>query len=138
MTDLLDRTLGERITVVTSLAPGSCTVEADRAQLESALLNIAVNARDAMPEGGRLDISSAPVVDPEKGEMIALSVSDSGTGMDEDTLGRAFLKPLLATMISPPAADKAGPALASMSIYLLMAAVLFFRPEGLFPARSRS
>ena len=55
-----------------------------------------------------------------------------------DTLGRAFLKPLLATMISPPAADKAGPALASMSIYLLMAAVLFFRPEGLFPARGRS
>jgi len=55
-----------------------------------------------------------------------------------DTLGRAFLKPLLATIISPPAADKAGPALASMSIYLLMAAVLFFRPEGLFPARGRS
>ena len=55
-----------------------------------------------------------------------------------DTLGRAFLKPMLATVISPPAADKAGPALASMSIYLLMAAVLFFRPEGLFPARSRS
>jgi branched-chain amino acid transport system permease protein len=55
-----------------------------------------------------------------------------------DTLGRAFLKPMLATAISPPAADKAGPALASMLIYLLMAAVLFFRPEGLFPARSRS
>jgi branched-chain amino acid transport system permease protein len=55
-----------------------------------------------------------------------------------DTLGRAFLKPLLATVVSPPAADKAGPALASMLIYLLMAAVLFFRPEGLFPARSRS
>src|SRR5437764_542105 len=55
-----------------------------------------------------------------------------------DTLGRAFLKPMLATVISPPAADKAGPALASMSIYLLMAAVLFFRPEGLFPARGCS
>ena len=55
-----------------------------------------------------------------------------------DTLGRAFLKPMLATVISPQAADKAGPALASMLIYLLMAAVLFFRPEGLFPARSRS
>ena len=55
-----------------------------------------------------------------------------------DTLGRAFLKPMLATVISPPAADKAGPALASMVIYLLMAAVLFFRPEGLFPARGRS
>jgi branched-chain amino acid transport system permease protein len=55
-----------------------------------------------------------------------------------DTLGRAFLKPMLATMISPPAADKAGPALASMSIYLLMAAVLFLRPQGLFPLRGRS
>ncbi|HEV8097398.1 MAG TPA: branched-chain amino acid ABC transporter permease [Burkholderiales bacterium] len=52
-----------------------------------------------------------------------------------DTLGRAFLKPTLATMISPAAADAAGPALASMLIYLLMAAVLALRPEGLFPSR---
>jgi signal transduction histidine kinase len=90
MTDLLDRTLGERITVVTTLAPGACTVEADRAQLESALLNIAVNARDAMPDGGQLDIRTAPADDAERGQMVALSVSDCGTGMDEDTLGRAF------------------------------------------------
>ena len=52
-----------------------------------------------------------------------------------DTLGRAFLKPTLATVISPPAADAAGPALASMLIYLLMAAVLALKPQGLFPAR---
>ncbi len=52
-----------------------------------------------------------------------------------DTLGRAFLKPLLGTLNSPPAAESAGPALASMSIYLLMAVVLAFRPQGLFPAR---
>jgi branched-chain amino acid transport system permease protein len=52
-----------------------------------------------------------------------------------DTLGRAFLKPALATVISPTAADAAGPALASMLIYLLMAIVLTFRPAGLFPAR---
>jgi branched-chain amino acid transport system permease protein len=52
-----------------------------------------------------------------------------------DTLGRAFLKPLLGTLISPPAAESAGPALASMLIYLLMAVVLSFRPQGLFPAR---
>jgi branched-chain amino acid transport system permease protein len=52
-----------------------------------------------------------------------------------DTLGRAFLKPALATVISPVAADSAGPALASMLIYLLMAVVLAFRPEGLFPSR---
>ncbi len=53
-----------------------------------------------------------------------------------DTLGRAFLKPTLATIISPAAADSAGPALASMLIYLLMAAVLAFRPQGLFGGRS--
>ena len=51
-----------------------------------------------------------------------------------DTLGRAFLKPLLSTGIGPSAANNAGPALASMLIYLLMAAVLYFRPQGLFPA----
>ena len=50
-----------------------------------------------------------------------------------DTLGRAFLKPALATVISPVAADTAGPAIASMLIYLLMAAILAFRPAGLFP-----
>jgi branched-chain amino acid transport system permease protein len=52
-----------------------------------------------------------------------------------DTLGRAFLKPLLATIISPPAAESAGPALASMLIYLLMAVVLAVRPAGLFQSR---
>ena len=53
-----------------------------------------------------------------------------------DTLGRAFLRPLLATVLSPPAAESAGPALASMLIYLLMAVVLAVRPAGLFSARS--
>jgi branched-chain amino acid transport system permease protein len=52
-----------------------------------------------------------------------------------DTMGRAFLKPVLAMVVSPVAADTAGPAIASMLIYLLMAAVLAVRPEGLFPAR---
>ena len=51
-----------------------------------------------------------------------------------DTLGRAFLKPMLAVVLWPTAAEKAGPALASMLIYLLMAAVLAVRPQGLFPA----
>ncbi len=95
MTDLLDRTLGERIEVTTALASTHCTVEADRAQLESALLNIAVNARDAMPEGGQLDIRTAPVTDAERGQMIALSVSDSGTGMSEDTPGSGTTVTLL-------------------------------------------
>jgi branched-chain amino acid transport system permease protein len=52
-----------------------------------------------------------------------------------DTLGRAFLKPALSALISPTAGEAAGPALASMLIYLLMAAVLALRPAGLFPAR---
>lgn len=52
-----------------------------------------------------------------------------------DTLGRAFLKPMLATVLSPSAADTAGPALASILVYMLMAAVLAVRPEGLFPPR---
>jgi len=51
-----------------------------------------------------------------------------------DTLGRAFLRPVLASVLSPTAADSAGPALASMLIYLLMAVVLAFRPAGLFSA----
>jgi branched-chain amino acid transport system permease protein len=54
-----------------------------------------------------------------------------------DTMGRAFLRPLLATVMARTAADDAGPALASMLIYLLMAMVLFFRPQGLFPPRTR-
>jgi branched-chain amino acid transport system permease protein len=53
-----------------------------------------------------------------------------------DTMGRAFLKPVLGQLISPPAAEAAGPALASMMIYLLMAVVLALRPEGLFPVKS--
>jgi branched-chain amino acid transport system permease protein len=52
-----------------------------------------------------------------------------------DTLGRAFLRPLLGAMISPTAGDSAGPALASMLIFVLMAVVLTFRPQGLFPPR---
>jgi branched-chain amino acid transport system permease protein len=54
-----------------------------------------------------------------------------------DTLGRAFLKPALATFLRPSAAESAGPALASILMYLLMAAVLAVRPQGLFPARGR-
>jgi branched-chain amino acid transport system permease protein len=54
-----------------------------------------------------------------------------------DAVGRAYLRPLLALLMSRSAADKAGPALASMLIYLLMAAILFVRPQGLFPPRGR-
>jgi branched-chain amino acid transport system permease protein len=54
-----------------------------------------------------------------------------------DTMGRVFLRPMLATIMAKSAADNAGPALASMSIYILMAVVLYFRPQGLFPPRGR-
>jgi len=99
MTDLLDRTLGERIEIRTLLADEACTVEADRTQLESALLNIAVNARDAMPGGGILTIGTASVHHGDQGAMVALSVTDSGVGMDEDTLGRAF-EPFFTTKLT--------------------------------------
>jgi signal transduction histidine kinase/CheY-like chemotaxis protein len=99
MTDLLDRTLGERIVVRTELSPGTCAVEADRAQLESALLNVAVNARDAMPEGGELVIATRPLDDPQAGRMIAIAVTDSGSGMDEDTLSRA-IEPFFTTKVT--------------------------------------
>jgi signal transduction histidine kinase/ActR/RegA family two-component response regulator len=99
MIDLLDRTLGERIDVQTDLANDSCTVEVDRAQLESALLNVAVNARDAMPDGGRLDISTAVSREPDQGAMIAISIADTGAGMDEETLNRA-IEPFFTTKIS--------------------------------------
>jgi branched-chain amino acid transport system permease protein len=54
-----------------------------------------------------------------------------------DTMGRVFLRPMLASVMAKSAADNAGPALASMLIYILMAGVLFFRPQGLFPPRGR-
>jgi signal transduction histidine kinase/CheY-like chemotaxis protein len=90
MIDLLDRTLGERIAIRTELSREACAVEADRAQLESALLNIAVNARDAMADGGELRIATAPRNDPRSGRMVAVAVTDSGSGMDEDTVSRAI------------------------------------------------
>jgi signal transduction histidine kinase/CheY-like chemotaxis protein len=90
MTDLLDRTLGERIAVRTDLAPDVCMVEADRAQLESALLNIAVNARDAMDGEGELTICTRPHQEGRDAPMIAISVADKGGGMDEETLSRAI------------------------------------------------
>lgn len=89
MTDLLDRTMGERIRIETSLG-GSCPVTVDRNQLQSAILNVASNARDAMPEGGTLKITVS-VVRSETGEsMSAVAISDSGTGMDAETASRIF------------------------------------------------
>ncbi|HEX8301959.1 response regulator [Sphingomonas sp.] len=89
MIELLDRALGERVKVETDLAEGVCTVEADRAQLVSAVLNIAVNGRDAMPDGGTLKIATA-VHEGENGPMIAVCVHDEGLGMDAATIERAM------------------------------------------------
>ena len=89
MTDLLDRTMGERIKIETSLR-GSCPVTVDRNQLQSAILNIASNARDAMPDGGTLSISVS-VIRSEAGEpMSSVAISDSGSGMDAETASRIF------------------------------------------------
>ena len=91
MTDLLDRTLGERIEVRTELVDGLCAIEADPAQLEAAILNIAVNARDAMPDGGVLTLRTGMAPPLAEGRSaLRLCVADTGTGIDEEVLGRVF------------------------------------------------
>lgn len=99
MSELLTRTLGETIQVETVLGAGLWQVEADPAQLESALLNLAVNARDAMPAGGRLTIETGNAhIDrrnareyalPE-GQYVLIGVTDTGTGMTTDVIEKAF------------------------------------------------
>jgi signal transduction histidine kinase/CheY-like chemotaxis protein len=94
MTELLQRALGERIVVETDLAPDAWPVHVDAAELENALLNLAVNARDAMPDGGRVSISTAnvPTAPPgvTPGEHLAIRVRDAGVGMTPAVMDRAF------------------------------------------------
>jgi PAS domain S-box-containing protein len=96
MTDLLQRTLGPTVTIETRFPLALDRVRADSNQLELALLNLAVNARDAMPEGGPIVIAArqeaiAPhhVTSLTPGRYVCVSVTDTGEGMDEDTLSRA-------------------------------------------------
>jgi signal transduction histidine kinase/CheY-like chemotaxis protein len=89
MTDLLDRTMGERIIIATILDE-TCTVTVDRNQLQSAILNVASNARDAMPDGGTLRIAVATVPHGEDERMAAVAISDTGSGMDPETASRIF------------------------------------------------
>src|SRR5690349_2212323 len=97
---LLTRLLGEDVRLSTSLAAGLGTVKVDPGQLEQIIMNLAVNARDAMPRGGRLTIETAnvdmdeayvrghPVAQP--GRYVMLAVSDTGIGMDAQTQARIF------------------------------------------------
>jgi PAS domain S-box-containing protein len=99
MRELLDRTLGETINVQTVLSAGLWQIEADAAQLESSLLNLSVNARDAMPQGGTLTIETANAFVDERyareyalrpGQFVLIAVSDTGTGMGPEVIAKAF------------------------------------------------
>jgi PAS domain S-box-containing protein len=98
--DFLQRSLGEKIQIETVGAAGLWHVEVDQNQLEAALVNLAINARDAMPDGGKLTLEGANVyvdedysrVNPEipTGPYVVICVSDTGSGMPRDVLNRAF------------------------------------------------
>jgi PAS domain S-box-containing protein len=100
MEDLLQRTLGESITLNLALADDLWLTRCDPNQLESAILNLAINARDAMPDGGHLTIATAnarldnPAAAQQRevrpGHYICVSVTDTGTGMARETIARAF------------------------------------------------
>ncbi len=100
MSELLRRTLGESVALETVLAGGLWRTALDANQLENALLNLAVNARDAMPDGGKLTIETANTYldeayaaahdDVTVGQYVMIAVSDTGAGMDERILERVF------------------------------------------------
>jgi PAS domain S-box-containing protein len=89
LAEVLSRTIGSQIEVVLDLAPDLGRVEVDPAELETAILNAAFNARDAMPDGGRLTIETRNRGEGEEA-MVALTVRDTGTGMPRDVAERAF------------------------------------------------
>ena len=95
MRELLGRTLGPAIRIRFDLLADGVRVLADEVQLEMALLNLAINARDAMPEGGELVIATRPVQvrddpDLQPGDYVELSVADTGIGMSAEVASRAF------------------------------------------------
>src|SRR5581483_10654953 len=97
---MLRRLIGEDIELVTIPAASSDVVKADSGRLEQVIMNLAVNARDAMPNGGKLTIETAVVnigegfsarkLGIEPGHYVAISVADTGTGMNEETLNHLF------------------------------------------------
>jgi CheY-like chemotaxis protein len=99
MKELVQRTVGPEINVETVLAADLGPALCDPHQLENAILNLCINARDAMPDGGRLTIETvetsldergARVRDMQPGQYIAIAVTDTGTGMPPDVVARAF------------------------------------------------
>jgi PAS domain S-box-containing protein len=100
MSDLLRRTIGERVTVETVLGGGTWRVLADPNQLELAVLNLAVNARDAMLDGGKLTLETANVFLDDKyastqaevvpGQYVMLAITDNGSGMTDEVKAKAF------------------------------------------------
>ena len=100
MSELLRRTIGEQIKIETVLAGGLWRTMADPGEVENALLNLCVNARDAMPEGGKLTIETANThlddayaagnLEVAAGQYVAICVSDSGSGMPSEVVDRAF------------------------------------------------
>ena len=85
MDRLLGRTLGAHVSLDTDPAPEPCLVEADPAQLEQVVLNLVVNARDALPRGGGIRVETR-----RAGPEVVLSVSDGGEGMEPEVVARAF------------------------------------------------
>jgi len=97
MRTLIERSLGPGIELVIELDPTVGAAVADANQLELAILNLAINARDAMPGGGRLTVTTSPAqhgwngeAAPMIGEFVSVSVADTGTGMSPNVLERAF------------------------------------------------
>ncbi|HTV18254.1 MAG TPA: ATP-binding protein [Polyangiaceae bacterium] len=99
--EFLAHGIDRRIRIQLSLCDGPCMLDADPTQLESALLNVCLNARDAMPDGGVLQITTRRAeldaaacaerfVDCEPGPYLRIDIADTGTGMDAQTLERAF------------------------------------------------
>jgi signal transduction histidine kinase len=88
MYELLNQALGAETTIEKKLLPGLPTVLADANQLELAILNLSINARDAMPDGGVLTITTS--LDPVNAERVIICVGDTGTGMPPDVVARAF------------------------------------------------
>ncbi|HEY1261784.1 MAG TPA: ATP-binding protein [Stellaceae bacterium] len=90
MIELLARTVGSGVAIETALAPDLWPVEADATQLELVVINLAVNARDAMPDGGVLRIATTNVTEGSGQEFVELEIADTGTGMPDEVAARAF------------------------------------------------